>query len=376
MNKKAATSTDIKQLNKNHVFRYIQNHGNVSRRDIQMDLNLSLPTTTLHINELMDDGLVQEAGTIGNTGGRSAMTYAAVNDARLAIGVDITRHNISLVAIDLQGNTLCSAEYRFPFTRDEIYYRYLGECVQSFIDSHQFDRNRILGVGIGLPGITTKDYRYVEFGETLGLTGVSLDEFSRYMDYPVRLLNDANAAGFCEVWTHDSPPNMFYILLSTFVGGAIIIDNKVYSGDNFRSGEVGHIVIHNNGRRCYCGQLGCSDAYLASTRLSDSAQGSLELFFQRLKAGDPAAQHLWNDYLQDLALVVKDVRMLFNCTIMLGGYVGKYMSDYIEQFRDLLKDYCTFDTNSDYVTACQYKGSAIAAGAALIFIDDFLKGIR
>lgn len=61
---------------------------------------------------------------------------------------------------------------------------------------------------------------------------------------------------------------------------------------------------------------------------------------------------------------------------MLGGYVGKYMSDYIEQFRDLLEDYCTFDTNSDYVTACQYKGSAIAAGAALIFIDDFLKGIR
>ena len=121
MNKKAATSTDIKQLNKNHVFRYIQNHGNVSRRDIQMDLNLSLPTTTLHVNELIDDGLVQEAGTIGNTGGRSAMTYAAVNDARLAIGVDITRHSISLVAIDLQGNTLCSAEYRFPFTRDEIY---------------------------------------------------------------------------------------------------------------------------------------------------------------------------------------------------------------------------------------------------------------
>ncbi|MEG0832944.1 MAG: ROK family protein, partial [Oscillospiraceae bacterium] len=138
-------------------------------------------------------------------------------------------------------------------------------------------------------------------------------------------------------------------------------------------GEVGHVIIHNNGRQCYCGQKGCADAYLASTNLSDTTDGNLELFFENVKNGEANAIKVWNEYLHDLALVVRDIRMLFNCKIVIGGYVGKYMNDYIEQFKKLMKSYCTFDSDADYVMACKYKGSPIAAGAALSYIDDFLK---
>ena len=56
----------------------------------------------------------------------------------------------------------------------------------------------------------------------------------------------------------------FYIMLSNNVGGAMIINGKVYSGNNFRPAEVGHMTLVPQGRQCYCGQYGCVDSYLSA----------------------------------------------------------------------------------------------------------------
>ena len=88
-----------------------------------------------------------------------------------------------------------------------------------------------------------------------------------------------------------------------------------------------------------------------------------------------SAQALWNAYLQPLAVAVNNVRMLFDCTVVLGGYVGSYMEDFIDDLRTLVAARNPFESSADYVQVCRYKTEAIAAGGALYYIDNFLKSV-
>ena len=67
--------------------------------------------------------------------------------------------------------------------------------------------------------------------------------------------------------------------------------------------------------------------------------------------------------------------MLFDCKIILGGYVGVYLEEYLDQLKMLLKKRNPFEDNADYVQVCKWKNDPIAAGAAILFIDQFEKSI-
>ena len=115
------------------------------------------------------------------------------------------------------------------------------------------------------------------------------------MPYPSALLNDANAAVLTEWIGKETCESMVYLSLSNTVGGSVVYQSdrgNVYSrdgylkdissmhlGNNWRSGEFGHMVIHPEGRKCYCGKKGCVDAYCSALRLADMEDGILEKFF-------------------------------------------------------------------------------------------------
>ena len=190
------------------------------------------------------------------------------------------------------------------------------------------------------------------------------------------IVNDAKAA--CDIELHsldDAAANGFYIMLSNNVGGAVFINGSVYMGDDYRSGEVGHLNIHPGGLPCYCGQRGCVDPYCSATVLTAISNGNLEEFFRLLGQNNEAALSVWSVYLEHLALAIRNVRVLLDCPIIIGGYVGAYIDKYLHELKQLLDRYNSFDKNSDYVVACKYKTESIAAGAALSFIKEFLSTI-
>lgn len=103
--------------------------------------------------------------------------------------------------------------------------------------------------------------------------------------------------------------------------------------------------------------------------------GNLGDFFKRLEEGDESCRREWEEYLKHLVIGVNNVRMLFGCKVILGGYVGSYMDKYIETFRQMAVEINAFEDNADYILACNYKVEAIAAGAALSFIEEFVNNI-
>ncbi len=365
----------LKRINRTNIYHFIRKSKGISRQKISRDLHLSLPTVISNIKELMQEGLIQEVGYVGNTGGRKARIYGIVDRARTAIGFDLTRNHISAVAVDLQGNIIYNLRIRCAFSYSDAYFRKLGKLVQQLIRDANLDADSVLGVGIGLPGLVTADNSSVFYGEILSITGATRDEFAKYIPFPTLLINDANAAAFAETWENTSINNAYYVMLSNNVGGAIYINKKVYSGDSLRSGEVGHIKIVPEGKQCYCGQKGCFDAYCAATVLSSATDKDLGKFFELLDKGNPRIKRIWDEYLGYLSRAVNTLHTLFDCRVILGGYVGAYMAERMGELQALVADKEPFVHNADYLTPCRYKTEAIAVGAALNYIVQYLDTI-
>lgn len=376
MSEKKTASMEIKKMNHTNIFRLLHRSSGMTKQDIVSSLQLCLPTVTQNINELQSKGLVAESGSMGNTGGRRAKMYDIVKDARVAIGLDITRNHITVVLIDLTGEVISRTGVRRTFERTDEYYRYLGALVDQTIQKCELQSDKILGVGIGVPGLVTGDHQKVFYGEILNFTGATCEEFSAYINYPTSLFNDANAAGFAESWSSNRTKNFFYLMLSNNVGGSVVINGQVYTGEHLHSGEIGHLCIVPDGRECYCGQRGCVDAYLAATELSSLADGNIGNYFALLKSGNREATQAWKQYLHHLAITVNNLYMLFDCTVILGGYVGGYIEEYMSEVRTYAGRLNTFENgNAEYLEVCSYKMEAIAAGAALNYISAFIDSI-
>ena len=373
--KKTTANYEIKRINRSGIYRLFFEEEKLSKRDIVMRLGLSLPTVTQNLTDLLDEGLIAESGTRGNTGGRSAVAYSCVAAAHTAIGMDITKHHITAVALDLRGHIIGGIREKHTFERSDAYYRKLGRVVNQVIEQNEIAPQSVLGVGFGVPGLITEDNRGVFYGKILNFTGATVEEFSHYIPFPAKLFNDANAACFAETWLTEDVDNTFYIMLSNNVGGAVRINRLMYPGDNLHAGEVGHLTIHPEGKPCYCGQRGCVDAYCSAPVLFEGPEDTLEKFFARLDAGEQLALDRWEKYTDDLASTVKTVRTLFDSKIILGGYVGAYMDRYVEAFRSKVARLTPFDKNADYISVCKYKNESIAAGAALDFISEFVESV-
>ena len=87
------------------------------------------------------------------------------------------------------------------------------------------------------------------------------------------LINDANAAALGEhrFGAGRGINNLIYLTVSTGIGGGIIIDNRLYSGECGGAGEIGHMTIDVNGPRCSCGNIGCLERLASGTAMAKDA---------------------------------------------------------------------------------------------------------
>lgn len=370
-----SNNIDLKKHNKNRIFRFLYHNEPLSKQDIAYSLQMSLPTVSQNLKELSEQNLILEHGLFDSTGGRKAKALSFNRDATFSIGLDITKNHVGIVVVNLGGEVILHERLRKKFMNSEEYFKELGALIGNRVSSLKIDPEKIYGVGIAVPGIISKDMKNVVYSPVLGFTGGTLDCFSQSIPYRCTLCNDANAAGFAELWKSNSASNVVYLSLSDSVGGSILIDNKIYAGENERSGEFGHMTIVPNGRLCYCGQKGCVDAYCSAHILSDSADGNLSKFFDLVRAGSEPHKAIWQEYLYYLSIAINNLRMLFDCKVIVGGYVGSYMDQYIDSLKNIVEQRNTFEKDSSYVEVCQYKLESIAVGAALMHIDQFINGI-
>lgn len=375
MSTEKISANEIKAKNRQNIYHYIRERGSVSKQEIVVDMQLSLPTVTSNLDFLKQKGLIDTSGKIRNTGGRSATAFSYIKNARMAIGVDITANHITAVAVDLSGDIASMERRRIPFNlEDDAYLREIGRVVECVKGEAQIADENLLGVGISVQSLVSDDGEYIEYGKALDFTKRRREEIAAYVPYRNRLVHDSYAAGYRETWTDRKFQNAFYISLSNSVGGSVIIDDAIYEGNTHKGGEIGHMeAVSENGELCYCGRRGCFDTVCRAGKLAGYTDGNLDEFFRALEQGDGSAKKLWDEYLEHLARAIHNVRMLFDGMVILGGYVGAHMGKYMDDIRRRVDGKNPFgDRAGDYLVECRYKVEASAAGAALFYIDEFL----
>lgn len=368
-------SMEVKKINRNAIYRYLYNNPSTSIQEIASAVNLSLPTVTQNLKELQERELIIETGLFESTGGRKAKAMACNNTAKFSIGLDVTRNHVGIVAIDLSGRIVKNIRHQYPFNNTKTYFLGVGGLVEDFIADCAIEPGKILGVGIALPAILEAGRQTVSYATVIDFQGGNVRQFAEHIPYECVLSNDANAAGFAELWREQDLNNVVYLSLNNSVGGSIIVDNQIYTGQNHRSGEFGHMTIVPGGRTCYCGQKGCVDAYCSARILSDSTQGSISEFFELLRAGHEPQKTLWEEYLVYLVVAINNLRMLYDCDVILGGYAGANMEEHIDTLQELVARKNTFEADGSYLRVCKYKLEATAVGAALELVAGFIGNI-
>lgn len=387
--KRGASNMEVKRINRNRVFRYINETDKTSMPDIASALGMSGPTVLQIVKELMKLSLVKEVGMFQSTGGRKAKAIAVEQEYCYSLGVDITRNHLSFVLIDLAENIQKYVRIRKPFVFEETYFSEIRELLTGFVEDCQIPGGKIIGVGISVPGIVDQIQNKITKAHTLNLLDVDGSIFSKYIPYPYTILNDANAAVMAECSKEEKPGNLVYLSLSNTVGGAFVFKQKgmngmgyqnglfekIYTGDNWRSGEFGHMVIHPGGEKCYCGKEGCLDAYCSALRLADLTDGDLGVFFKEMENGNDKYRAIWETYLDDLAIAVDNLRMCFDCDVVLGGYVGSYMEPYLDRLQEKIAKKNIFGYTGDYLKVCKYRTEMSALGAAVYQIEKYINTI-
>ena len=380
--KRSTNSVEVKRQNRNRVFRYVNGQAETSMPEISAALDISGPTVLTIVNELKEEGVLKEAGELKSTGGRKAKAIAAVKDIKYAVGIDLTANHISITYTDLSEKALKHVRIRKSFEYTNEYLDALAVFTRRFIEENAIPEDKILGIGISMSCIIDKKEQLITYSNALDIYNVSCSEWKEHFKYPAVLLNDANCAAIAESAEHVNCGNMVYLMLSNTVGGAVLFENSnvimtagneleavdMYRGDNWRSAEFGHMVIHPGGRTCYCGKKGCLDAYCSALRLADLTEGKLEIFFEKLEEGNAEYEKIWDEYLDNLAIAVDNLRMCFDCEVVLGGYVGNLIGPYVPRLRQMVAEKNLFGHDGNYVRACDYRAEASALGAAIKLI--------
>lgn len=347
------------------------NHGDTSKVELAKQLNLSMPTVLSNVNELIETGLVTEKGELESTGGRKAVLIGLKNDYRYAIGVDITAHHLGIVLVDLGGEVLKQERIRMKFDAELSYYVQLAEELKKIYEP-QIDSGKILGVGISLPGIINQKEQLLVKSHALGLKNYSLKMIEQILTMPVYYENDANAAMLAE--NPQRLKNSIYLSLNNTLGGAVCIDGTLFTGQNRRAGEFGHMILVPGGKKCYCGKCGCADAYCAASVLTQGGKNKLEEFMESIQT-DAKANAVWEEYLENLAILISNLRMSYDTDIILGGEVGGYLPDYMVELGRKIFKYNLFDDDLSYLKNCSYRKEASAVGVAKQFFWKIMETI-
>lgn len=155
----------------------------------------------------------------------------------------------------------------------------LEEAIEEVVGAAGRSRDAVLGVGIGCPGpLDTRTGRVIET-PNLGWVDVPIrDLVSAAVGLPATLENDANCATYGEWWqgAGRGVGTLVGITLGTGVGGGLVLDGVLHRGASGVAGEVGHMTIRFDGRRCGCGNHGCLEAYASGPSIASRAVEGIE----------------------------------------------------------------------------------------------------
>ncbi|PLX94032.1 MAG: ROK family protein [Desulfuromonas sp.] len=192
------------------------------------------------------------------------------------VGIDLGGTNCRGALVDTTGlvsSILCRPT---PATADRSYLvAFLGDFIHELIASSETE---ISSIGLGVPGVISADGVVTVSPNLPQLNGFSLrSHLAKSFSLPVYVANDANAQAWGEAVCGAGRcfDSFAVITLGTGVGGGLVLHRQLWTGHDGAAGEIGHIMVEEDGLPCGCGAKGCLEQYASATALRRRAQALL-----------------------------------------------------------------------------------------------------
>ena len=339
----SATNSSVSDL-----FQLLRDGEPRTRAQLASATGLSRSTIGLHVDTLLESGLVTPIADAASTGGRPSARIALKPDARLIAAADLGATHVTLAITDLVGKTLSET-----FTPLEIALGptnaldWITNGITELLTQISRDPCDLAAIGIGLPGPVEHDTGRPSNPPIMP----GWDEFDvphyvqRTFNVPVLVDNDVNIMALGERAANwPDANNLIFLKVATGIGAGIISSGVLQRGDRGIAGDVGHIrVARGAGVICRCGNEGCLEAIAGGPAIAahlvteGSSADSLAGVFALVRSGDLAAILAVRQVGKDIGEVLNMCVSIVNpSVIVIGGSMAEVSEHLIAGIREVV----------------------------------------
>jgi glucokinase len=281
-----------------------------------------------------------------------------------SLGIDIGGTKLLATVLEADGTTSFSRKY--PTGR--VYSP--SDCVKTIrqaVNDAVTQTGDVVGIGIGFPGLVDPRSGTVRSSVILnGWDNIPLTSLvTAATGLPCGIDNDVNQAARAELPVRDAD-SFFFVAVGTGIGGAVVLDGKVWPGVSGLAGEFGHICIDREGDDCICGRRGCVGPYSGGEGIEKRLgiqPGTLAEFMQ---SNPDAANNALKEAGSTLGSAIASVMNVMNVgLIVLGGGLAM-----LEPYRSAVETAARSEAFDEIEADCKFEVSSAgyeagANGAAL-----------
>lgn len=335
----------IKSQNRVRVFREILKRDGISRSQLEKLLSLSAPSVTRVVEDLMNAGLICEEGTEQTFVGRRPILLNVKKNAYYSIGINMSRTKLYICITNLGDETIYADKAEITGVKSGAQLlAVMDECVDKAMKAAGIEEKQVLAVGVASRGTVERErgslIRYVSDQEEIGVREHLKKRFDCYILVENNVTVDLKYEyiGRMEL-NHD----LVYIYVDEGVGGSIICNGEVVSGEHNMASKFAHMLVVPGGALCNCGKRGHLEGYISKLAIEAEYKlvkelkepVSLEEICKRANEGEPDAHQILDQALEKLAVAVTQLLLVLNPgTIVVYGDIFEFYEGVIDKLKE------------------------------------------
>ncbi|AKI97751.1 hypothetical protein IX53_07925 [Kosmotoga pacifica] len=341
----------IKEINEKLILKTIYEHKKIDRASIAKFTGLSPAAVTKITAELINKGMVLEAGSAESSGGRKPILLSLNPEFGQFLGVKIGVGYVELVITDFTSmiveSTRCETESSDP----EVIVNVIKNCWDK---CRRKKHARLLGIGVAVSGVVDSKEGIVRDSFLLGWRDVPIASLLKEVfKCEVLVMNDVDSFAMSHLWLGKAKDhsNTVVITLGVGIGGALIIDGKIHNAKG-GVGEIGHMTVVKDGAKCTCGSNGCLEAEASFEALAkkissiteskklkelyksvnQSESSEIEYLREALKRDRNAFNRVFEEYAVLVGIALKNIiNMLAPDYLLIGGEALEFQEKFLNK---------------------------------------------
>lgn len=339
-------------LTQKRILTYLMHNHSSTIPDLAKDIDLSIPTVTKFVMELVEEGYIINYGKQETSEGRPPNLYGLNPDSAYMVGVDIKAFCLNIGLMNFTGDMVdiqMGIECQLDNTLESL--ELLIHHICTFIEKHKNIKEKILQVGVNISGRVNPEegYSFSMFNfEERPLAEILTEKIG----IPVSIDNDTRAMAYGELLKGavKGEKDVVFINISWGLGSAFIIDGKIYTGRSGFSGEFGHFNVFDNEIICRCGKKGCLETEVSGSALhrilcERVKNGQTSILSKRILSGESSLtlEEIVNATNKEDILCIELVEEI-------GRKLGRYLAGLINLFNpELVVIGGTLALTEDYI---------------------------